>query len=395
MRKQEIATKMPRCTAINITTLDPCANNARPGEEMCRRHSRTHQLYTERHGAYVPGFCQVVSGTGRCGNPNEPEQALCMHHRHLRERRHLRQLALHQEHVLIQETYHQYVDNDPLPPWQEVMIDVITRSGLPLGFPGYLTTAVALAVARRYFTNPFANPDHFLNERFFLRTWRWVRMGGINHGTDPPAADDPIHVPPPPIQRLHALAQDAQNVHTREVSDQTNESTRRLMEVVVPLTQKTEQTMMLAWYALRDPPTHHKIVRTVVDINKWFNTDTCRQDGDKLYKHVLRGLVAYIQRVHDPELKQELWMRSWEECSESVGLCCEGHISRLCNVLVGFDDAFKPPLPFSEILQSKMAAISGMDVSTDEKIQQATTFFNEYAVPLEQRQAWLDAFSEE
>jgi hypothetical protein len=76
-------------------------------------------------------------------------------------------------------------------------------------------------------------------------------------------------------------------------------------------------------------------------------------------------------------------------------MCCEGHISRLCNVLVGFDEAFQPPVPFSEILYNKMAAISVMDVSTEEKIQQATTFFNEYAVPMDQRQAWLDAFSQD
>ena len=162
--------------------------------------------------------------------------------------------------------------------------------------------------------------------------------------------------------------------------------------MTVPLNQKTEQTLMLAWYTLPNQPPHHKILRAAVDVNKWFNTDTCRQQGDKLYKHVLRGLVAYIGKVHDPETRQELWKRSWQECDEAVGMCCEGHISRLCNVLVGFDDAFKPPVSFAEILQAKMAAISIMDVSTEDKLQQANTFFNEYAIPQDQRQAWLDAF---
>jgi hypothetical protein len=73
-------------------------------------------------------------------------------------------------------------------------------------------------------------------------------------------------------------------------------------------------------------------------------------------------------------------------------MCCDGHISRLCNVLVGFDEAFAPPVPFGEILQSKMAAIATQDISTDEKVQQATAFFNEYAVPEADRTAWLDAF---
>jgi hypothetical protein len=176
------------------------------------------------------------------------------------------------------------------------------------------------------------------------------------------------------------------------VSEQTNASTRKLLDVVVPLQQKTEQTLMLAWYATPNAPPHHRILKVAVDVNKWFNTDTCREQGDKLYKHLLRGLVAYIQQVQHPETKQELWKRAYQECEESVGMCCEGHITRLCNVLVGFDEAFQPPVPFSEILQNKMAAISMMDVPTDEKIQHANTFFNEYAVPTDQRQAWLDAF---
>jgi hypothetical protein len=73
-------------------------------------------------------------------------------------------------------------------------------------------------------------------------------------------------------------------------------------------------------------------------------------------------------------------------------MCCDGHISRLCNVLVGFDDAFAPPVPFGEILQNKMAAIAALEIETEEKVRQANTFFNEFAVPEPERVAWLEAF---
>ena len=94
----------------------------------------------------------------------------------------------------------------------------------------------------------------------------------------------------------------------------------------------------------------------------------------------------------DDERRTELFRRLWEECAESVGMCCEGHISRLCNVLVGFDEAFQPPVPFGEILQSKMAAIAGLDISDDEKRRQANAFFDEHGTPAEERTAWLEAF---
>jgi hypothetical protein len=61
-------------------------------------------------------------------------------------------------------------------------------------------------------------------------------------------------------------------------------------------------------------------------------------------------------------------------------------------VLVGFDDAFQPPVAFGELMQQKMAAISGLDVPEEEKRRQATQWFDEHGVPEAERVAWLDAF---
>jgi hypothetical protein len=99
-----------------------------------------------------------------------------------------------------------------------------------------------------------------------------------------------------------------------------------------------------------------------------------------------------IRKLKDNETKQELYQRVFEECFESIGLCCDGHISRLCNVLVGFDETFVSDVPFGEILQNKMAAIAALDIDTSEKVRQATEFFNEFAVPETERSAWLEAF---
>ena len=99
-----------------------------------------------------------------------------------------------------------------------------------------------------------------------------------------------------------------------------------------------------------------------------------------------------ISSEKDDERKTEMFRRAWEECVEATGMCCEGHISRLCNVLVGFDEAFQPPVSFGELLQSKMSAIAGLDVPDEEKRRQATAFFDEHGTPAEERVAWLEAF---
>jgi hypothetical protein len=124
----------------------------------------------------------------------------------------------------------------------------------------------------------------------------------------------------------------------------------------------------------------------------WYERPFCKTANDWLYKRALDGLYLTIKNTKDEELRTELYKRAFEECFESNAMCCEGHISRVCNVLVGFDDAFAPPVPFGEILQNKMAAIYAMEIETDKKVVLATDFFNEFAVPEAERSAWLEAF---
>jgi len=232
----------------------------------------------------------------------------------------------------------------------------------------------------------------------FENYWTWLDEGQHGEpeinvppaGAGPHAQPIPPPPPPPPIG-LAALARDGQNVHTRVVTDQTNAATEKLLAVKVPETQQTEKTLAIVWLG-RIGVSYGTFLRTAMDINRWFNTKDCRVADDNLYRKLLRGLVAHITAETDDERKHELYRRLWEECYESVGMCCEGHISRLCNVLVGFDDAFKPPVPFSELLQNKMAAIAKMNISDDEKVRQAKEFFDEHKVPEEDRVAWLEAF---
>lgn len=218
--------------------------------------------------------------------------------------------------------------------------------------------------------------------------WTWV-LGG-EQGAQPNIDQAPLPPPPPP-PGLAALARDGQNVHTRAVTDQTNGATEKLLATKVPESQQTEKTVMLVWLN-RLPVSYVAVLRVASDVNRWFNTKDCRTVDDNLYRKLLRGLVALIGSEPDAERRGELYRRLWEECYESMGMCCEGHISRLCNVLVGFDDAFQPPVPFGEILQSKMAAIAAMDVPEEEKRRQATAFFEEHQTPVEERVAWLEAF---
>jgi hypothetical protein len=278
----------------------------------------------------------------------------------------------------------------PPPTWQQAAQAVYGMEEVPL--------RIREAVARGFYENRFGGWGLWV----FTQYWTWLMGGRV--GPEPaapvvrPAVPRAAPVAPDPaaaqVRELARLARDNQNVHTGVVTEQTNKATKKLMSVKVPETQQTEKTLALVWLGtlVGIKVSYSSFIQVSSDINKWFNTKNCRSQDDNLYRKLLRGLVALIISEKDEERKSEMYRRCWEECCESVGMCCEGHISRLCNVLVGFDEDFQPPVPFGEILQSKMAAIAGMDVSEEEKRKLANAFFDEHKTPEADRTAWLEAF---
>jgi hypothetical protein len=244
---------------------------------------------------------------------------------------------------------------------------------------------IRYAVALRYFEVTVRDRD--INR--LIRYWDWLDAG--EPGVDPTLAQGAVPLPPP-VPELGRIAADAQSVHTAPVSQQTNAGTEKLLAAAIPNNQQTEKSVMRGWLSVSGNTVGwNDMLRVANDVNKWFNTPTCRAHNDNLYRRLLRGLVATINRSDD-EMRPELYKRLWEECREATGMCCEGHISRLCNVMVGFDEAFQPQVSLGELMQQKMAAIATLDVSEEEKRRQATAWFDEMAVPAAERVAWLDAF---
>ena len=189
--------------------------------------------------------------------------------------------------------------------------------------------------------------------------------------------------------QLAALANDNQNVHTGPVNKQTRTSLHIMTSADVPQGQKTLDEILTAW--VTDLQVGTQISEVYKDMLTWASKKTVIQDDDYLYRRALRGLWAMIKK-YDGEIRLELTKRLWEECNESVSMCAQGHLSRLANVLVGFDAQFKSPQSLKESLQNALAYISMQDEPLTEKIEKATAVMDELEVPLEERQAWLDAF---
>ena len=191
------------------------------------------------------------------------------------------------------------------------------------------------------------------------------------------------------LQTLAGIAGDRQNIHTAVISTQTNQGLKVLFEQVVPPDQATLFEIVTAWRELKVAEVP-EIQSVLQDMAEWYTRSMCRAEGDFLYMRVLDHLWSLI--LHSEE-NTELVKRLYQECFEAQGMCCDGHINRLVNVMVGFHDAFNPPLSPKEILQNKMSAIAMRDGSLDDKIKEAMEVFEEVKLPEEERQVWLDSLA--
>ena len=88
----------------------------------------------------------------------------------------------------------------------------------------------------------------------------------------------------------------------------------------------------------------------------------------------------------------ELLKRLWEECYESVGMCAQGHLSRLANVMVGYDESIRPSVSNREEFQTQMAEIAKKEDILENKIKEATLLMDTINMPQDERESWLEAF---
>lgn len=195
------------------------------------------------------------------------------------------------------------------------------------------------------------------------------------------------------LAELGRMAHDSQNVHTRAVTDQSNKNMEILLAITdIPATQATIYEIKQAWDAIY--VTAKVDNRLYDDMKKWWNQASCTQQNDYLYRRLLRRLWFKIKTTENEETRTELIKRLQQECAEAFGLCCAGHINRLCNVMVGFDDRFVQEVKKGDttILQNRFAQISQIEDDVEKYIQ-ATRVIAEHGLTAEEAAPWLDSLA--
>lgn len=186
--------------------------------------------------------------------------------------------------------------------------------------------------------------------------------------------------------QLHNIARDIQSVHTTVVvNNVVKKAVEKLLKIEVPKDY--------AWNS-------NSVSKTVVEImakcnlsvkaakdlcSKYLSDDDIYGFGFGIYGRTLDGVWQFIINKQDNEdmikvLKQEL--------EDNVGMCSQGQLTRICNVLAGYIEDIGVGESINEVLGREFAKLMEID-SVTERLSQGVDILEKYHVDTTKWQDWL------
>lgn len=360
--------------------------------------NRDHNEWGDRfqcHNLSVPGgqYCAGCdAGRPRLDLPRDQRCSAARCNCIIKERglcrRHLKRDLTNRRQVYLNLSWGAAVGRMERDPTQWVQIVAEWNDHLPaedLGGGRWWRTQIRhlrIRLAAEYFIRELWNQDHPHDQMDVngVIDWHWNRRRAA-----------PQHPP----GSLAAFVADPQNVHTGVVSTQTGEGMKKLLAQPLhsrqsEVTRRFVEVLLARMVELKRCHPRDTI-RITADFEHWYTTETCRTMQDMLYRRVFDGLAQTIHKVEDKSTRRELYIRLFEEMRDSLGMCCDGHITRLINVMAGFDEAFAPEKSVAEKVQELFAALSGKECGILEKVAEGVQGLRKLKVPEDEWEPWIDA----
>jgi len=111
--------------------------------------------------------------------------------------------------------------------------------------------------------------------------------------------------------------------------------------------------------------------------------------GEGIYGRVLDCVWQYIK---GSEHKTDLYRILKSEMEDNIGMCAQGNLSRLTNIVAGYMDGVGPQESLSEILGRLLPPLTEIE-DDEERLDKAKKIMDEYAVPDTERDSWLEALA--
>jgi hypothetical protein len=185
-----------------------------------------------------------------------------------------------------------------------------------------------------------------------------------------------------PIGELAQFANDRQNVHTTEAVKKVKEIIEKVLEVPVPAEYK--------WNITECSKTPGEIILECKLTPKaawqmsamYCNDSEIYEMGKGIYGRVLDCVWQFILKS---EHKEDLCRILKSELQDNIGMCAQGNLSRLANILAGYMDGVKSQESLSEILGRELPPLMEIE-DIKERADKLVEILNRNKVP---RSEWL------
>ena len=174
----------------------------------------------------------------------------------------------------------------------------------------------------------------------------------------------PARRTPVPVSKMARFAQDRQNVHTSTAVNQM----KKMLEVILKIHVPEEYR----WNMRRCSKTPGEIIaacelsidasRTMMD--KYTVDTVIYEMGAGIYGRVLDGVWQYIKSSPD---KSDLCKILTTEMEDNIGMCQQGNLTRLTNILAGYLDGVGGKESHAELLGREFPKLWDID-DEDERV---------------------------
>ena len=185
--------------------------------------------------------------------------------------------------------------------------------------------------------------------------WRRVHAAGGAAGPLPAAA---APAAPPPRGDLEVFSRDKQNVHTTQSVKMTKEIVARVLKIAVPEEYR--------WNPRTVSKTPGEIIvecrlrpNSVAQfISRYIASENIYEMGVGIFGKVLDSVWQYIR---NSENKEDLCKILAQELRDNEGMCLQGNLTRLCNVLAGYLEGVGPQESQAERLGRELPKLMEID----------------------------------
>lgn len=216
----------------------------------------------------------------------------------------------------------------------------------------------------------------------------WFANAEIHHEMDAIIDEILTTAPPrpPPLGELGQFAHDNQNVHKSVTVTMVKEVVDRVLKIPVPDRYKYTAGNCTPGEILCHVPMSSETACWFV--KKYTTHEDIYEFGPGIYAKVMDAVWQYIRNSPD---KKDLSNILGMELLDSVNMCAQGNLTRICNVLAGYLEGVNTETQ-GEQLQRRMAKLMELE-NPEDRIREGKNILIELAVPTAEHDSWIEALS--